>query len=129
MTLRLVLPAVCCAALVSIAGAQAPAAPPAPGGDARRGQELFEKTYRCYACHGYDAQTGTPRLVPMMRTEEAFVAYLRKPSTNGMPKFVDPPDRDLVDVYSYIRGIPQAAPAADSIPLLKSILDRRAKAN
>jgi mono/diheme cytochrome c family protein len=104
------------------------AAPVAPTGDAKRGQELFEKTYKCYACHGYDAQTGNPRLVPMNRTQEAFLAYVRKPSTTQMPKFVDPPEKDLVDVYAYIRSIPVAAPSADSIPLLKAIIDRRATA-
>jgi len=102
---------------------------PPPSGDAKRGQELFEKTYKCYACHGYDGQTGNPRLVPMNRTQEAFLAYVRKPSTPQMPKFVDPPEKDLVDVYAYVRSIPVAAPAADSIPLLKGIIDRRQKAN
>jgi mono/diheme cytochrome c family protein len=116
------------AAFASIVMAQTPTPPP-PTGDANRGQELYEKTYRCYACHGYDGQTGSPRLVPMTRTQEAFVGYLRKPATAGMPKFLDPPDRDLVDVYTYIRSIPQAAPPADSLPLLKGILDRRTKAN
>jgi cytochrome c553 len=108
--------------------AQTPA-PPAPTGDAKRGQELFDKTYKCYACHGYDGQTGTPRLVPMSRTQEAFIAYVRKPATPGMPKFVDPPEKDLVDVYAYIRSIPVAAPSTDSIPLLKGIIDRRGKTN
>jgi cytochrome c553 len=98
---------------------------PAPTGDAKRGQELFEKTYKCYACHGYDGQTGNPRLVPMNRTQEQFLAYVRKPSTAQMPKFVDPPEKDLVDVYSYIRAIPVAAPSPDSIPLLKGIIERR----
>lgn len=105
------------------------AAPAPPTGDAKHGQELFEKTYKCYACHGYDGQTGNPRLVPMNRTQEQFLAYVRKPSTNQMPKFVDPPEKDLVDVYAYIRSIPVAAPPADSIPLLKGIIDRRQKAN
>ena len=113
-------------AISSAAFAQSP--PPATG-DAKRGQELFEKTYKCYACHGYDGQTGNPRLVPMNRTQEAFLAYVRKPSTTQMPKFVDPPEKDLVDVYAYIRSIPVAAPPADSIPLLKGIIDRRQKTN
>jgi mono/diheme cytochrome c family protein len=115
-----------CVVLGSVARAQTPALAP-PTGDAKRGQELFEKTYRCYACHGYDGQTGSPRLVPMLRAQDAFIAYVRKPATAGMPKFIDPPERDLVDVYAYIRSIPQAAPPADSIPLLKGIIDRRAK--
>ena len=114
-------------ALLAQGGSAQP--PPPPTGDAKRGQELFDKTYKCYACHGYDGQTGTPRLVPMNRTQEAFVAYVRKPATPQMPKFVDPAEKDLVDVYAYIRSIPVAAPAPDSIPLLKGIIDRRGKGN
>ena len=106
--------------------AQAPLAPPT--GDAVRGKTLFEQTLRCYACHGFDGQTGSPRLVPMARTQEVFLAYVRKPATTGMPSFRDAAERDLVDVYAYVRSIPQAAPAADSIPLLKAIADRRAAA-
>jgi mono/diheme cytochrome c family protein len=115
-----------------IALAQAPAASAplaAPTGNATRGKTLFETTLRCYACHGFDAQTGSPRLVPMMRPEAAFLAYVRKPATQGMPSFADAQERDLIDVYAYIRSIPQAAPPVDSLPLLKGILDRRSKAN
>jgi len=107
----------------------APAAPLAPPtGDATRGKVLFEQTLRCYACHGFDGQTGSPRLVPMARSQEVFLAYVRKPATQGMPSFRDAAERDLIDVYAYIRSIPTAAPAADSIPLLKSIVDRRTAA-
>ena len=107
-----------------------PAAPlAAPTGNAQRGKTLFETSLRCYACHGFDAQTGSPRLVPMTRAEDAFLAYVRKPATQGMPSFVAQPEADLRDVYAYIRSIPQAAPAADSVPLIKGVLDRRTKAN
>jgi mono/diheme cytochrome c family protein len=107
-----------------------PAAPlAAPTGNTQRGKTLFETTLRCYACHGFDGQTGSPRLVPMTRAEDIFLAYVRKPATPGMPSFVAAPEADLRDVYAYIRSIPQAAPAADSVPLIKGILDRRAKAN
>ncbi len=99
----------------------------APTGDVKRGKELFDTTYRCYACHGFDAQTGTPRLVPMARNQEAFIAYLRKPATPAMPKFPAVPEQDLADIYAYIRSIPPAAPAVDTIPLLKDVLDQRAK--
>ena len=109
-------------------GAQAPAPLAAPTGDATRGKVLFEQTLRCYACHGFDAQTGSPRLVPMARAEDVFLAYVKKPATQGMPSFRDAPDRDLIDVYAYIRSIPRAAPAVESIPLLKAILDRRTSA-
>ena len=107
-----------------------PAAPLAPPtGNAQRGKTLFETSLRCYACHGFDGQTGSPRLVPMTRAEDVFLAYVRKPATQGMPSFVAQPEADLRDVYAYIRSIPQAAPAADSVPLIKGVLDRRTKAN
>jgi mono/diheme cytochrome c family protein len=108
---------------------QTPATPAPATGDATRGKSLFDTSLRCYACHGFDAQTGSPRLVPMARSQEAFLTYVRKPATPGMPSFADVPERDLADVYAYIRTIPQAAPPADTIPLIKAILDRRAKAN
>ena len=54
---------------------------------------------------------------------------VRKPATPGMPSFVATPEADLRDVYAYIRSIPQAAPSAESVPLIKGILDRRAKAD
>jgi mono/diheme cytochrome c family protein len=111
--------------------AQTPAPAPlaAPTGDAKSGKVLYESTLRCYACHGFDGQTGSPRLVPMARAEDVFVAYVRKPATPGMPSFAAVSERDLRNVYAYIRSIPQAAPAAESLPALKGILDRRAKAN
>jgi hypothetical protein len=46
-----------------------------------------------------------------------------------MPSFAATPDRDLADVYAYIRSIPPAAPAVESLPLLKAIVERRTKAN
>jgi mono/diheme cytochrome c family protein len=117
-------------ALASAAAAQNQTAPlAAPTGNAQRGKTLFETSLRCYACHGFDAQTGSPRLVPMVRAEDVFLAYVRKPATQGMPSFMAIPETDLRDVYAYIRSIPQAAPNADTVPLIKGILDRRTKAN
>ena len=116
--------------LTSLAIAQTPAPTlAAPTGNTQRGKMVFETTLRCFACHGYDGQTGSPRLVPMARAEDVFLAYLRKPATPGMPSFAATPEQDLRDAYAYIRSIPQAAPPADSIPLLKGIVDRRTKAN
>jgi mono/diheme cytochrome c family protein len=110
--------------------AQTPAAPlAAPTGNAQQGKVVFETTLRCFACHGYDGQTGSPRLVPTARSEDVFLAYVRKPATAGMPSFAAVPEQQLRDVYAYIRSIPQAAPAADSVPLIKGILDRRTKTN
>jgi mono/diheme cytochrome c family protein len=117
-------------ALTSLAIAQTPAPTlAAPTGNAQRGKMVFDTTLRCFACHGYDGQTGSPRLVPMARAEDVFLAYVRKPATPGMPSFAATPEQDLRDAYAYIRSIPQAAPPADSIPLLKGIVDRRTKTN
>ena len=113
--------------MTASAYAQGQPAAARPNGDTTRGKQLFEKTYRCYACHGFDGQTGSPRLVPMPMTEQAFVAFLRKPPREAMPKFVDVPEQDLVDVYAYIKSIPVAAPPADSIPILKDVLQRRSQ--
>jgi mono/diheme cytochrome c family protein len=104
------------------AGSQAPAAVAAPTGDASRGKTLFDQTYRCYACHGFAGETGSPRLVPMSRTEESFATFLRKPPRPAMPAFSDVPAKDLADVYAYLRSLRSTAPAAESIPLLSDIL-------
>ena len=93
------------------------AAAAAPTGDARRGKTLFDQTYRCYACHGFAGETGSPRLVPMSRTEESFTDFVRKPSRPAMPAFSDVPAKDLADVYAYLRSLRSTAPAAASIPL------------
>jgi len=116
-------------ALPAVTDAQAPAALAAATGNAQRGKTLFDTTLRCYSCHGFDGQTGSPRLVPMVRAEDIFLAYVRKPATAGMPSFATVAEQDLRDVYAYVRSIPQAAPAPESVPLLKGILDRRTKAN
>ena len=117
------------AAIPAVAQSQSTAPLAPPTGNVQQGKVLFETTLRCYACHGFDAQTGTPRLVPMARAEDIFLAYVRKPATQGMPSFAATPEAELRDVYAYIRSIPQAAPPAENLPLLKGILDRRTKAN
>ena len=112
-------------AAVLVSGQAPPGA--APPGDAKRGKTLFDETYRCYACHGYAGETGSPRLVPMSRTEEAFVAFVRKPPRPAMPSFVDVPAQDLTDVYAYLRSLRSTAPAAENIPLLRDILQQITK--
>jgi mono/diheme cytochrome c family protein len=112
-------------AAVLVSGQAPPGA--APPGDAKRGKTLFDETYRCYACHGYAGETGSPRLVPMSRTEEAFVAFVRKPPRPAMPSFVDVPAQDLADVYAYLRSLRSTAPPAENIPLLRDILQQITK--
>ena len=99
----------------------------APTGDATRGKTLFDQTYKCYACHGYAGETGSPRLVPMARSEESFVTFVQKPPRPAMPSFSDVAAKDLADIYAYLRSLHPAPPAADSIPLLKEILQQIAK--
>lgn len=112
-------------AAVMVSGqAAAPAPAVAPTGDAKRGKALFDDIYRCYACHGFAGETGSPRLVPMARSEEAFIAYVQKPATAGMPKFSDVAPKDLADLYAYLRSLRPAPPAAQSIPLLRDVLQQ-----
>jgi mono/diheme cytochrome c family protein len=127
--LVLLVPIAVAVLMAPVRGAQAmPQGSNAPSrGDASRGKTLYESTFACYACHGFDGQSGSPRLIPMQRSEAAFIAFLRKPPREAMPKFADVAERDLADVYAYIRSIPVAAPPLDSIPLLKGVLDRRAQ--
>jgi mono/diheme cytochrome c family protein len=108
----------------AVVSAQAPPDGAAPSGDAKRGKTLFDQTYRCYACHGYEGETGSPRLVPMARSEESFLAFVRKPGTVAMPAFSDVAAKDLSDLYAYLRSLHPAPPAAQSIPLLRGILDQ-----
>jgi len=112
---------------VVVLGAQATREAGTPTGDAKRGKTLFDQTYKCYACHGYEGETGSPRLVPMARTEEAFVAFVQKPPRAAMPSFADVTAKDLADVYAYLRSLHPAPPAAQTIPLLRDILDQIAK--
>ena len=108
----------------AVVSAQTPPDGAAPSGDAKRGKTLFDQTYRCYACHGYEGETGSPRLVPMARTEDAFLAYVRKPRTPAMPAFSDVAAKDLSDLYAYLRSLHPTPPAAQSIPLLRGILEQ-----
>jgi mono/diheme cytochrome c family protein len=110
------------------ANAQAPAAAGALVGNAERGAKLFSDTYNCYACHGFDAQTGERRLVPMKYTQEGFIAFVNRSPLPQMPAFVDASAQDLADIYAYIRTIPEDAPKVSDVPLLKDILDRKMSA-
>jgi mono/diheme cytochrome c family protein len=111
----------------AVLGAQAPREQSPPTGNATRGKTLFDQTYRCYACHGYEGETGSPRLVPMTRSEESFVAFVQKPTRPAMPSFSDVKAQDLADVYAYLRSLRPAPPPADTIPLLKDVLQQIAK--
>ena len=110
--------------LVVVADAQPQNAPAGLTGNAERGKTHFNVTYKCYACHGFDGQTGSPRLVPMGRTQEAFIAYVQKPTAAQMPAYADAPAQNLADVYAYIRSLKQDAQPVEKIRLLSETLKR-----
>ena len=97
-------------------------------GDAARGKPLFADTFNCYACHGFDAQSGERRLVPMNYTQEGFVTFVQNSPLPNMPPFPDASAQQLADIYAYIRTIPADAPPVSDVPLLRDILDRKARA-
>ena len=95
-------------------------------GDVDRGRVLF-KAYTCYGCHGYTGETGLgPRLNPPRLDQAGFIEYLRNPrNPRRMPPYQqdDASDQKLADIYAYLDSLPSASPDADSIPLLRAILD------
>jgi len=102
--------------------------PQAVVGDATRGKQLFADTFNCYACHGFDAQSGERRLVPMNYPQEGFITFVQNSPLPNMPAFPDASPQQLADIYAYIRTIPADAPALNDLPLLRDILDRKARA-
>jgi len=97
-------------------------------GDAARGRPLFADTFNCYACHGFDAQSGERRLLPMNYTQEGFITFVQNSPLPNMPPFPDASAQQLADIYAYIRTLPADAPALEDVPLLRDILDRRTRA-
>ena len=77
--------------------------------------------------HGYTGETGLgPRLNPPRLAQAGFIEYLRNPrNPRRMPPYQqdDASDQKLADIYAYLDSLPSASPDADSIPLLRAILD------
>jgi mono/diheme cytochrome c family protein len=113
------------ALLLMAAAANTQTPPQAATGNAGHGKDLFVK-YSCYACHGFSGQNGNgARLVPMKFPQTGFIAYVRNPPrANQMPSYSAKvlADADLADIYAYIKSLPDSAPAAASVPILKQIL-------
>ena len=97
-------------------------------GDAARGKPLFADTFNCYACHGFDAQSGERRLVPLNYTQEGFITFVQSSPLPNMPAFPDASAQQLADIYAYIRTIPPDAPALADVPLLRDVLERKNRA-
>jgi mono/diheme cytochrome c family protein len=110
-------------AMATIAGGQAQDAAADLTGNAERGKTLFTAAFKCASCHGTTGESGSPRLVPMRRTQADFIRFVQKPTANAMPAFGDQPAQALADVYAYIKSIPERTPPqVQSIPALNDVL-------
>jgi mono/diheme cytochrome c family protein len=103
-------------------------------GNAVTGKALYYK-YGCYACHGYNGETGARSFVGRwghLETEQAFITFLRGranvapvvPSTS-MPNFgaSSLPDNNAKDIYAYIRSFKSSAPESKDVPTLNAIVE------
>ena len=119
-------------------GKAAPSNQPAPTspvtGNAASGKALYS-TYGCYACHGFNGETGARPFVGRwgnLATEQQFLTFLRAranvaplaPSTS-MPSFSESalPDKQAKDIYAYIRTFKSTAPPLKDIPALNEIVE------
>jgi mono/diheme cytochrome c family protein len=89
---------------------------------------LYADTFNCYACHGFDAQSGERRLVPLNYPLEGFITFVQSSPLPNMPAFPDASAQQLADIYAYIRTIEADAPPLRDLPLLTDILERKAQA-
>src|SRR5690348_10748603 len=116
---------------VLVAAAPSLAQPPAastPVGNAERGKVLFSDTYNCYACHGFDAQTGERRLVPMNYPLDGFIKFVQNSPLPQMPAMPDASAQTLADIWAYLKTIPVDAPPLKDLPLLSDVLARKNQA-
>jgi mono/diheme cytochrome c family protein len=91
-------------------------------GDAANGKRAY-LAVGCFACHGRVGQGGAynypaPPLAQTRLSEEAFKTIVRN-GPNEMPAYTAPvlSDRDLTDIYAFLRSLPGPRPAKE-IPLL-----------
>jgi mono/diheme cytochrome c family protein len=94
----------------------------APSGNAERGYKAYMK-YQCYTCHGTIGQGGDrgtgPKLAPNPFPWAGFEQQVRAPRQDMPPyRKAHLSDRDLADIYEYVRSI-KPSPRAESIPQLK----------
>jgi mono/diheme cytochrome c family protein len=102
-------------------------------GTAATGKGLYF-TYGCYACHGYNGETGARPFVGRwgnLATEQGFIMFLRGranvapvPPSTSMPNFAEASlsDRQAKDIYAYIRTFKSSAPELKDIPTLNAIV-------
>ncbi len=94
-------------------------------GNAEEGKRLFMK-HNCYYCHGTTGQGGRDgaRIAQTALNLQGLIRYVRRP-TGGMPAFTEKilSDRELTDIYAYLKSLPPAKAPKD-IPLLEQIRDK-----
>lgn len=99
--------AVCAAATVAIAQNGVPTA---PKGDAKAGQALYMRV-GCFQCHGTSGggSANGPKVAPGPLPFEAFARQVRTPRL-VMPVYttVILSDRELADIYAYVKSVPPA---------------------
>jgi len=91
-------------------------------GNAEAGKRIYMKN-GCYQCHGTVGQ-GTiagARIGPPPLSAQGLIRYVRRPA-GQMPAFTEKvmPDRELTDVYAYLKTIPPPKPSKD-VPLLNDL--------
>ena len=103
-------------------------------GDAAVGKTLFFQ-YSCYACHGYNGETGARPFVGNwgnLATEQGFILFLRgranvapEEKSTSMPNFAANTlsDKQAKDIYAYIRTFKSTAPPLKDIPTLNAIIE------
>ncbi|HKQ46256.1 MAG TPA: cytochrome c [Rhizomicrobium sp.] len=99
--------AACAAATVAIAQSSTPAA---PKGTAKAGQALYMRV-GCFQCHGTSGGGSAvgPKIAPDPMPFEAFARQVRTPRL-VMPVYttVILSDRELADIYAYVKSVPPA---------------------
>lgn len=103
-------------------------------GNAVAGKGLYY-SYGCYACHGYNGETGARAFVGRwgnLQTEQHFIAFLRGranvaplPPSTSMPNFSEKSmsDKQAKDIYAYIRTFRSTAPPLKDIATLNAIVN------
>ena len=91
-------------------------------GNSEAGKRLYMKN-GCYQCHGTVGQ-GTvagARIGPPPLSVQGLIRYVRRPA-GQMPAFTEKvmSDRELTDVYAFLKTIPPPKPSTD-IPLLNDL--------
>src|SRR4051794_21457706 len=92
-----------------------------PVGNVSRGRETF-RAIGCWQCHGTTGAGGGwqgPKLAPLPIPFAAFILQLRTPR-GTMPRYAESlmSDREVADVYAYLRSVPPG-PGAEQIQILK----------